>query len=627
MTNSRPSLDVPQPTSSTTAPPSPNFATVLSRRTFCGASAQVALGAALVSSTTAQANPNTPWAWDFEQVAANSLDTITLPNDYLWYPLIRWGDPLFAEEPAFDHTTRGSAANQMRAFGDNCDGMWLFNSEGISLLAVNNEYVNLNLMFPSGLPQTDDDIRKNMVAHGVSIVQITAVNGTWQAVTNSAYNRRITPLTPMQFTGPVRGHKLVQTDADPEGTRPVGTWNNCANGKTPWGTYLTCEENFNGYFSSSDPNHQTTFEESRYGIAHDDWGNGWRKVEHRFDISKHPNEPNRVGYVVEIDPFDPQSTPKKHSALGRFKHENAELVINTDGRLVVYMGDDERGEYLYKFVSKQSYTPGTNGSHLLEDGTLYVAKFDANQRGSWLPLTPETTEGMSKAEIAMFTRIAASKVQATTMDRPEWIAANSDNADVYCCLTNNKNRGIKPNAGNDPTPVGGPNPRAKNIYGQIIRFTPHNGDHAGDDFSWNIYAMAGNPVVHPQGPMAGSPNITKDNMFNSPDGISWSPSGKLWIQTDGTYSNKDDFAHMGNNQMLVGNPTTGEIRRFMVGPRECEITGLTWSDDTTTLFVGIQHPGEESQSDAVTSHFPEGGDALPRSTVIAIQRKDGKAFV
>ncbi len=324
-----------------------------------------------------------------------------------------------------------------------------------------------------------------------------------------------------------------------------------------------------------------------------------------------------MGYVVEIDPFNPTSTPMKRTALGRCKHENAEVVLSADGRVVVYMGDDECGEFLYRFISAKKYTAGGDNRNLLEGGDLYAAKFHDHGKGEWLPLTPTSTGMVSKAEICILTRQAASAVGATTMDRPEWVAANPHKAEAYCALANNKNRGKKPNKGGDETPVGGPNPRAKNKYGQVVRWRPMGGDHGALKFAWDLFVMAGNPTVHSDA-FAGSPNITAANMFNSPDSIHFDTRGILWIQTDGKTSNSGDFAGMGNNQMLAADTNTGEIRRFMVGPNECEITGLTWSPDQRTMFVGIQHPGDEGGS-----HFPEGGEAVPRSCIIAVWRDDG----
>ena len=598
------------------------FERVVSRRRFLGGAA--ALGAAsaffgLGAFRPAQAGGMGGLA--FEPVAANSLDTVTVPPGFSWHNVIAWGDPLWSGAVPFDHETRGDGASQERAFGDNTDGMWSFFVDGRTVLAVNNEFVNRSIIYgnrATGLPENADDVRKGKAGHGVSVFEIEMKDGAWRPVLDSPFNRRITADTPMEITGPVRGLDLLKTAADPAGTSSLGTWNNCGNGKTPWGTYLTCEENFNGYFSSSDPDYAVSDAMKRYGVGLKDWGYAWATADERFDISKHPNEPNRAGYVVEIDPLDPDSTPKKRTALGRFKHENAELVVDDSGHVVVYMGDDERGEFLYRFVSEGRYVEGGDNSDLLESGSLSVARFAEDGSGAWLALTPETTGMASAAEVAVHARMAGSTVGATTMDRPEWVAAHPARAEVYCCLTNNKNRGKKPNKGGDPTPVGGPNPRAGNKYGQIVRWRPAGGDHTAAGFEWDLFVVAGNPAVHDDD-RAGSANVTPDNMFNSPDGLMFDSKGGLWIQTDGNYKNEGDFAGQGNNQMLYADADTGEINRFLVGPQECEVTGICWSQDRKTMFVGLQHPGAKGGS----SHFPGGGETVPRSTVIAVTRDDG----
>jgi hypothetical protein len=577
------------------------------------------MGTTALSPIKAQAASN---RLNFEAVAANDLDTVTVPSEFDWHIVTKWGDPLWSGSIPFDEETRGTAASQELAVGDNNDGMALFQHGERHILVSNNEYVNRSIIYgnrESKKPETADDVNKGMAGHGMTISEIALNDGKWGIVIDSHYNRRVTANTPMEITGPACGHAMMKTAADPKGVIAMGTWNNCGNGKTPWGTYLACEENFNGYFSSSDENYTPSAEMKRYGIGNKDWGYAWATVEDRFDISKNPNEPNRFGYVVEFDPLDPRSTLKKRTALGRFKHENAELVVADNGRVVVYLGDDERGEFLYKFVSSGKFIEGGNNSDLLDEGTLYVAKFSDDLTGKWLPLTPEAT-GMSRAEISILTRQAASKVGATTMDRPEWVAVNPNKAEAYVALTNNKNRGKKPNAGGDETPVGGPNPRAANHYGQIVRWRPTNDDHTSDSFEWDLFVVAGNPTVHNDA-YAGSKNITAENMFNSPDGLAFDENGLLWIQTDGNYSNAKDFAGMGNNQMLLADPETGEIKRFLVGPKECEVTGFAWSADRKTLFVAIQHPGEKGNS-----HFPGGGTTIPRSAIIGISRKDGSAI-
>ena len=594
----------------------------ISRRGLLTGALTMSTAAFLTGTSALVPNPaRAAGRFGFTPVNANTLDTITVPEGYDWHIVAKWGDPIFSDGAEFDHETRGNAASQAKAFGDNTDGMSVFSGNGKSVLVANNEYTNRKIIWGNreeGKAANDDDIAKGKAAHGVTVVEIASNGGKWSVVKDAPLNRRITPDTEMDITGPARGHDLMKTAADQKGETCLGTWNNCGNGRTPWGTYLACEENFNGYFSSSDEAFEPTDAMNRYGISNKDWGYGWAKIDERFDISKHPNECNRAGYVVEIDPFDPNSKPKKRTALGRFKHENAEVVISASGNVVVYLGDDERGEFLYKFVSDAKFSLGGDNSDLLENGKLYVAKFSDDLRGQWIELNPANTGMASQAEISIHTRQAASAVGATTMDRPEWVAANPKKVEAYCALTNNKNRGIKPNKGGDPTPVGGPNPREANKYGQIVRWVPDNGDHASDGFAWDLFVLAGNPNVH-SNENAGSTNIHAGNLFNSPDGIAFDRHGFLWIQTDGNYSNKEDFAGMGNNQMLVGDTQTGAIQRFLVGPNECEVTGLAWSGDYRTMFVGIQHPGERGNS-----HFPDGGDTVPRSCVIAVNRQDGR---
>ena len=593
-----------------------DFDAVMSRRYFLKGAA--ALGASAFVMTAGVAS-NTAMAaskagFRFKPIAASTADTILLPEGFTSQIVVRWGDPLTSSTPEFNHQTRGTAASQMTAAGDNNDGMDIFDVEGRTVLVINNEYTNRSITFgnrESKLPETDDDVNKGKMAHGLTVVELAERNGQWEVVKDSPYNRRVTPETPFDVVGPVRGSALIKTSRDPAGTEILGTFNNCGNGMTPWGTYLACEENFNGYFSSYEgENFVQTSEQQRYGIAKGgkDWGYKWAQTDDRFDVSKEPNEVHRHGWVVEVDPSG-QRKPVKLTALGRFKHENAEVVIADNGRAVVYLGDDERGEFLYRFVSRDTYSPTGDNSRLLHEGELFVAKFHDDGRGEWISLNKA---GMATDETLVFARVAASKVGATTMDRPEWVAANPHKAEAYVALTNNKHRGER-----DSQPLNMANPRAKNPYGHIVRWVPDRGNHAADAFAWDMYVMAGNPMVHDD-LMAGSSNITAENMFNSPDGLKFDSAGNLWIQTDGNYSNEKGFAGMGNNQMLMGDPETGEIHRFLVGPRECEITGLTWSLDRKTMFVGVQHPGEKGDS-----HWPEGGDAVPRSAVIAVKRTDG----
>ncbi|WP_116473459.1 PhoX family protein [Zobellella maritima] len=619
----------------------------LSRRRFLGGAA--ALGAAAffslspVSRALAAAG-NSPLL-GFTAVPTSTADSFIVPEGYRAERLISWGDPLFSNVAEFINHGGNSAADQAGQFGDNNDGMSLFMvNDNTAILAVNNEYTNYELLFPPLAPPqttgddqqdtatpvrqlTADDVKKAQAAHGVSILTLKRQADGWRFVKDGHYNRRIDANTPMAISGPAKGHALLKTKADPRGERVLGTFNNCANGMTPWGTYLTCEENVNGYFGA-DQKVEISSALARYGVGASDAGYQWYRFDERFDLSKEPNEANRFGWVVEIDPHDPESLPVKRTALGRFKHENAELVVNQDGHVVVYLGDDERGEHLYRFVSEGKYNPDdmTANRKLLDNGTLYVAKFhegaedEPKGKGEWLELTHGknglTAENgfNSQAEILIHARLAATQVGATTMDRPEWVAAHPTEPMVFCTLTNNKNRGV-----NDQQPVGGPNPRPENHYGQILRWVPAAGSHTAREFDWDLFVLAGNPNVHNGTPYAGSDNINTDNMFNSPDGICFDQGGRLWIQTDGNYSNQGDFAGQGNNQMLCADPKTGEIRRFLTGPVACEITGMAFTPDHKTLFVGVQHPGEE----LAPSHFPLGGDSTPRSSVMMITRTDG----
>ncbi|WP_154179426.1 PhoX family protein [Vibrio furnissii] len=602
----------------------------LSRRRFLAGSAAVSAGAFLTLNPVAKAVAAKPQSslLNFEPVPASTADMVVVPKGYKATPLMSWGDPIFADAPAFDQSGKQDSRAQARQFGDNTDGMSFFPiSDDRAVLAINNEYTNYEYLFDhKGAAMTADDVRKAQAAVGVTVVEIVRKNGKWMIDREGQRNRRITANTPMAITGPAAGSEWLKTKADPKGTLALGTFNNCSNGQTPWGTYLTCEENFDDFFGANEEG-AVNADQKRYGIAAKPSDYHWHQHDERFDVTKNPNEPNRFGWIVEIDPHNPDSTPMKRTALGRFKHENAAFTLNSDGYAVVYLGDDERGEHLYRFVSKNRYQKGNDAANrkLLDEGTLSVAKFDMQDKelkgqGRWIELTfgkngltPENGF-KNQAEVLIFARRAATQVGATTMDRPEWVAVHPDNQHVFCTLTNNKYRGVK-----DGQPVGGPNPRAKNNYGQILRWMPVHGDHTAEMFAWDLYLIAGNPTVHHGDLYAGSDNINANNMFNSPDGLGFDDAGRLWILTDGNYSNKGDFAGQGNNQMLCGDPITGEVQRFLTGPVACEITGLAFTPDHKTMFVGVQHPGEEGAA----SHFPYGGSTKPRSTVMMITRDDG----
>ncbi|MGH8380680.1 PhoX family protein [Pseudomonas sp.] len=611
----------------------------LSRRRFIGAGAlcgaALFLGGNLLSRSVMAASVSAANSHllGFTSIPSATADSISLPPGYKASVLISWGQPLHADAPSFDASGQGTAKAQELQFGDNNDGMSLFpfpDDDNRALMAINNEYTNYRYLFAhGGQPTSAEDVHKAQAAEGVSVIEVKRSNGQWQFVQGSPYNRRIHGNTPIRISGPAAGDAWLKTAADNSGRKVLGTFQNCANGKTPWGTYLTCEENFTDCFGSSDPAQAFDAGQKRYGASVSSKEIGWHPHDPRFDLAKNPNELNRHGWVVEIDPFAPDSTPVKRTALGRFKHENAALGETRDGRAVVYMGDDERGEFIYKFISRDRIdhkNPSANRS-LLDHGTLYVARFDDGDqnadhprgKGQWLELT-HGKNGLiaangfaSQAQVLIHARLAASQLKASRMDRPEWIVVSPKDGQVYCTLTNNVKRG------EEGQPAGGPNPREKNLYGQILRWRETDDEHGAMSFDWDLFVVAGNPSVHPNDAKGGSSNITPQNMFNSPDGLGFDADGRLWILTDGDYSNAGDFAGMGNNQMLCADPVSGEIRRFMVGPVACEVTGIAFAPDQRTLFVGIQHPGETGGS-TFPEHLPNG---KPRSSVMAISREDG----
>ncbi len=597
----------------------------------------------------------------FTAVAANSLDTITVPTGYRSAVFCRWGDPLFANSPPWTGNATEDGTAQTLQFGDNHDGMHFFPINGSStegLLVMNHEYINAEYFFTPAVqdgttPWSLDLVRKSQHAHGVSVAHVRLLGGNWQVVIPSPYNRRIHVNTPMAITGPVRGHAQMRTTADPFGETSLGTVNNCGNGFTLWGTYLTCEENFNGYFGTTTatlPAGDTRSpSQRRYGVSATGTPYRWEDFDNRFNYKLEPNESNRMGWIVEIDPFDVSSVPKKRTALGRIKHENAAQTLASDNRVVVYMGDDQANDYVYKFVSDGIYSASTPQSNrnLLETGTLYVARFEAGAAagdmmgtGSWIALkldTPRTTAagGGTLADqfadigaLLIDTRLAADAVGATPMDRPEWVTVHPSTGEVYLTLTNNSGRTATDDA----------NPRAANIYGQIVRWRETGNDAAALTFEWDLFVLAGNPA-HPdvatQPLQAGSSNINSDNLFNSPDGLAFDNSGRLWIQTDGNFSNVDRYAGMGNNQMLIADPMTKEIRRFLVGPSGCEITGITWTPDQKYVFVNVQHPGEYGGHPRATgivapvvdplafSQWPDAAGGRPRSSTVVVWKEDG----
>ena len=652
-----------------------------SRRTMLKSGASLGLlgifGSALSACGGSDAAPM-PGGIGFKAVAASSGDTVVVPEGYTADVMYRWGDPILASAPAFKGDASESWQEQEQQSGDNHDGICFFpmpgadtNSRGI--LAMNHEYINpeyFHNVANFNKPEIPDNTKKQLAGHGVSVIEVRRnAAGKWEYVKDSPYNRRITGYTPMTIAGPAAGHDLLKTAADSSGTEVLGTLNNCGAGQTPWGTYITCEENFNGYFGTDAADWAPDALQNRYGLSKAGFGYNWHKGDPRFDLAVNPNEPNRFGWVVEIDPYAPNSKPKKRTALGRFKHENAECVLSKTSKAVVYTGCDERNEYLYKFVSNGTYDPANraSGANLLDNGTLYVARFDAgtvvgdNQGvGVWLPLVHGqnglTAENgfANQAEVLIKARQAADRIGATMMDRPEWVAANRTKpGEVFLACTNNNRRGSSATASTnkaDGTTTAGSarpavdeaNPRAVNNWGHVIRINENGADAAATTFNWDIFVIAGNPSL--DGAKKGSSSIDASNTFNSPDGIQVDPEGRLWIQTDGSFSNTGDYVNQGNNQMLVADIATKKITRFLVGPAGCEVTGVCWTPDGRTMFVNIQHPGEVgshpnapkdlkgfasmdefiANNPTAFSKWPDGPNAgRPRSATVVIRKNDG----
>ena len=648
--------------------------TRLARRSFLGGG--LALGAAslggvgaLLSAVPASAHDSEPLL-GFQGIPVSTLDDVVVPPGYTAKVLVAWGDPVSAG-PAFEFDASNSAEDQARQWGMHNDGMVYFPVRGSSrgLLVQNNEYTDDGLLFTDGTANwSAEKTEKSLNAHGVSIVEVSKRRGgrwwrdeddddahdddkhrgaKWRVVRPSKYGRRITGQTPIDMGGPAAGDARLKTSYDPTGTKALGTLNNCAMGYTPWGTYLACEENFNGYFKRDTgsasatpprPDPRSNFEK-RYGIAPFGVpGNLYHTTHPRFNADLEPNEPNRFGWVVEIDPFKPQSTPVKRTALGRLKHEGAWVQEARDGRVVVYMGDDERNEYIYRYVSADKWRKMVKrGDSPLDDGTIYVAKFNADGSGQWLPLTPGNPllAGWTLADILINTRGAADAVGATMMDRPEWIDTFPDKLTAIATLTNNNRRGSTPvssNAANGSTlagsarpPLDAANPRANNVYGHIITWSYHQ-DWTEPSFRWDIFALGGDPAIAAHG------STIVGDKYGSPDGIYVAPSGRLWIQTDvsTTTINAGAYAGFGHNQMLCADPATRETRRFLVGPRQCEITGVFVTPDERTMFVGIQHPGEPNSelsdpaNPRAVSNFPDfRADGRPRSCCVVITKNDG----
>ena len=586
----------------------------------------------------------------FTGVPISAADKLVVPTEYSAKILYKWGDPtgVAGALPAFLPDASNSAAEQALQAGMHHDGMHFFplgKSGRSGLLVMNHEYTDEQLLHTDGVKVwTAEKVRKSQHAMGVSVIEVALTASGWQQVLPSRYARRIHGNTPIHISGPATGDKLLQTALNPAGDAVFGTLANCAMGVTPWGTYLTCEENFQGYFGGAkskelDKGFKADIAQERYGTQPGGEWVDWFKFDERFDMNRHPNEANRFGWVVEIDPMDPTGTPIKRTALGRKRQESATCTLTQDGRVAVYMGDDSRFEYIYKFISRDKVQPGGYQANatVLDHGTLYAARFDANGTGQWLALKHgQDGQGMltaengfaNQAEVLVKSRLAADAVGATKMDRPEWIAVHPQTGEVYVTLTNNIQRG-----GKDRPVADAANPRNSNAYGHITRWRETgddgNKDAAATRFEWDHFVLAGDPT---------QPNAQTrypredDDIFGAPDALHFDAGGLLWIQTDiaGQAVGKGPYAKLGNNAMLCADLQTGRIKRFLTGPAGCEITGCVVTPDRTTVFVNIQHPGEASEDGGGRHNStwptagPLGADAArPRSATVVIQRKDG----
>ncbi len=627
---------------------SPDFRSVLAERL---SRRDILKGSAAVAATAAIAPGFAGSIFGGEAIAGGTQSSLTFTElkrvydkthhvapGYKADVLLRWGDKLTADAADFD-ATQQTGTSQARQFGYNNDFVGYLpmpygsGSSERGLLCVNHEYPNPHVMFPGFIAKDDETLGKAMSqAHvevcksavGHTVAEIEKKDGKWQLVGNSPLNRRITVETEMMISGPVAGHEQLKTKADPTGTKVHGTMANCGGGYTPWGTILTCEESAYDFFGgdAGKTPHKDLFE--RIGFEGADYY-GFARFDDRFNVEKEPNELNRFQWVVEIDPYEPNSLPVKRTALGRLEHEGATVVLNKDGRVAVYMGDDDHGEYLYRFVSAKPVNPADRKANmgLLDEGVLSVAKFEADGTLNWLPLVhgqgPLTAENgfADQGEVLIKTQLAADKLGATGMDRPEDFETNPVSGRVYAVLTKSAKR--------KPDNLNPANPRPENKWGHIVELIPpgegKEADHSAAQYKWDILMLCGDPSK-PETGAKFHPDTTADGFFMTPDNIAFDPKGRMFVATDGM--NDFDLAD-GIFAVDTDGPARALPKALFCCPTEAEATGPAFTPDGATMFVSVQHPAEGSENiDALSTRWPDFDDKVPpRPSVVVITREDG----
>jgi secreted PhoX family phosphatase len=601
----------------------PTIGEVISRRTLLKGMAAGSAFGLLGCGTLSVASSSDP---TFAEVPRSSGEGIQVPPGYNAQVLLRQGDPVKPGVPEYDPRTQ-TAADQAQQFGMDPDYVAFMplprgsKSSDRGLLGVNHENHRAALCFPGNPKQlTREQCQIQMEALGFSIVEIARGGSQWLVLRDSSYNRRISTNTEMRISGPAAASPRMRTNADPTGLRSYGTFNNCAGGTTPWGTILTAEENFQNYFVGDAGKGPEAASRKRYGVSGKGRYADWGRYFERFNLDKEPNEPNRFGWIVEIDPYNPSSTPVKRTALGRAAHECATTAVSHDGRVAVYSGDDARMEFVYKFVTRDK--AGTSPD-LLDHGTLYVAKFEANGKMRWLPLVhgqgplTEANGFASQADVVIDARRAGTLVGATPMDRPEDVEPHPQTGNIYVVMTFNEQRRADQ--------VNPANPRANNKWGHIVEIVPPRiggkPDHTATECDWGFFILAGNPAEPSHGARYGAP-VTANGWIAAPDNLAFDPKGRIWISTDG----QDDAA--GFNDSLycatTSGPARGATRCFFTSPLGSEVCGPEFTPDGKTLFIAVQHPGDGSTFDKPSTRWPDfRNDLPPRGAVIAVTKADG----